>query len=45
VHGDLRRAPVERFPYVLTFRLVRGIVRIVACTHHRRHPRRWQTRR
>ena len=45
VHGDLRRAPVDRFPYALTFRMVRGIVRVVACTHYRRHPGRWQERR
>lgn len=45
VYRDLRRVPVDRFPYALTFRLLGDAARVVACTHHRRDPRRWQTRR
>lgn len=34
-----------RFPYGLYFRLVEEEWRVIACTHLRRHARRWQTRR
>ena len=45
VHADVRRALVGRFPYGLYFREVDQELRIIACTHLRRHPRRWQRRR
>ncbi|HEU4588739.1 MAG TPA: type II toxin-antitoxin system RelE/ParE family toxin [Gemmatimonadales bacterium] len=45
VHRDVRRCLLGRFPYALYFRLLPDEVRIVACTHLRRHHRRWQRRR
>lgn len=45
VHTDVRRALLGRFPYGLYFREVGEELRIIACTHLRRHPRRWQHRR
>ena len=45
VHADVRRALLGRFPYGLYFREVGQELRIIACTHLRRHPRRWQRRR
>lgn len=45
VHRDVRRCLLGRFPYGLYFRLVGEEWRVIACTHLRRHPRRWQRRR
>lgn len=45
VHRDIRRALVGRFPYGLYFRPAAGEWRVIACTHLKRHPRRWQSRR
>jgi hypothetical protein len=36
---------VDRFPYAVSFRARPAEIVIVTCTHHRRHPRRWQGRR
>jgi toxin ParE1/3/4 len=45
VHRDVRRCLLGRFPYALYFRLLRSELRVIACTHLRRHARRWQGRR
>lgn len=45
VRGDVRRILADRFPYAVYYRLLRGRVVVIAVTHHRRHPRRWQSRR
>ena len=45
VHADLQRALVGRFPYGLYFRQLGAELRVIACTHLKRHPRRWQRRR
>ncbi|HEY0808568.1 MAG TPA: type II toxin-antitoxin system RelE/ParE family toxin [Longimicrobiales bacterium] len=45
VHRDVRRALLRRFPYALFFVLRENVVNVIACTHTRRHPRRWQRRR
>jgi len=45
VHRDIRRVLVQRFPYGVYY-LVRGdAVVVLACTHLRRHPRVWRSRR
>ena len=43
--GEIRRAVMDRFPYAVSFAARPHEVVILACTHHRRHPRRWQRRR
>jgi len=35
----VRRALVHRFPYLLWYRVVRGNVTVLACTHARQSPR------
>lgn len=44
VHGDIRRAPLRRFPYGLIYRVHPDEIVVVACIHARRDPRRWQER-
>jgi plasmid stabilization system protein ParE len=45
VHGDTRRALVQRFPYAVYFRPIADEVVVLAVMHGRRLPRRWQSRR
>jgi len=45
VYRDVRRALVRRFPYALFFVATANRITILACTHLRRDPRRWQSRR
>lgn len=45
VHHDVRRCLLGRFPYALYFRLLPPELRVIACTHLKRHARRWQRRR
>jgi plasmid stabilization system protein ParE len=45
VHGEIRRAVVRRFPFGVYFRVYGRDLVILAVTHGRRHPRRWQSRR
>ena len=45
VHRDVRRCLLGRFPYALYFRLLPGELRVIACTHLKRHARRWSRRR
>jgi plasmid stabilization system protein ParE len=44
VEGGIRRAQLRRFPYSLFFRVDAKEIRIVACLHGSRDPRRWQER-
>jgi plasmid stabilization system protein ParE len=44
VYQDVRRAVLHKFPYSLYFVVHADGITITACTHHRRHPRRWQSR-
>ena len=44
VHGETRRAILQRFPYAVYFRVV-GEEIVVLAVHGRQHPRRWQVRR
>lgn len=39
VRGDIRRTLMRRFPYVILFRILNGLViRITVVKHERRHP-------
>ncbi len=39
VRGDVRRALMRRFPYVILFRILNGsAIRITVVKHERRHP-------
>ena len=43
---DIRKLPLVRFPYVVYYVVLkRGRVSVIAVTHGRRHPKRWQSRR
>jgi plasmid stabilization system protein ParE len=44
VHGEVRRAPLRRFPYGLIYRVHEKEILIVACIHARRDPKHWQDR-
>jgi plasmid stabilization system protein ParE len=44
IEGDVRRAGFRRFPYGLFFVIGAGEVRVFACFHASRDPRRWQGR-
>jgi plasmid stabilization system protein ParE len=43
VHGEIRRAVLQRFPYAIYFRLLDDEI-VVLAVHGRQHPARWQTR-
>ena len=45
VRGDVRRAPLRRFPYALFYVNEEEWTVVLACMHFRRDPRRWQSRR
>ena len=42
VRGDIRRAPLRRFPYSLFYVAEPDRTVVLACMHFRRDPRRWQ---
>jgi plasmid stabilization system protein ParE len=42
--GDIRRALLRRFPYMLFFRIIDSAVFVIACFHSSRDPRIWQGR-
>ena len=42
---DIRRMPLERFPYVIYYVMRPSGLAVIAVIHGRRHPRRWQSRR
>jgi plasmid stabilization system protein ParE len=44
VRGEARRALLRRFPYGVYFVASPDLVRVIACMHARRDPRRWQER-
>ncbi len=44
VHGEIRRAGVKRFPYVLLFKVENNRIVVIACMHGRHNPRRWKFR-
>jgi len=45
VYRDVRRAVMNRFPYVIYYRLVSNQVIIISIFHGRRDPEEWQSRR
>ncbi len=45
VRGDVRRAPLRRFPYAIFYIVEEDQTVVTACMHFRRDPRRWQSRR
>jgi toxin ParE1/3/4 len=45
VRGDVRRAPLRRFPYAVFYVAEPDRTVVIACMHFRRDPRRWQSRR
>lgn len=45
VHGEIRRALVQRFPYGIYFRVAPDELVVLAVMHGRRLPHRWQSRR
>ncbi len=45
VRGDVRRAPLRRFPFALFYVAESDLTVVFACMHFRRDPRRWQSRR
>ena len=45
VRGDIRRASLRRFPYAVFYVVQIERTVVLACTHFRRDPRRWQSRR
>lgn len=44
VFGDVRRAVLRRFPYILVYTFDEEEIVIAACVHGRRDPKRWQGR-
>jgi plasmid stabilization system protein ParE len=44
VYRDARHALIRRFPYALIFRVEDTEVRLLACYHTSRNPRRWRDR-
>ena len=44
VYREVRRVPVPDFPYALYVVLRGERLHVLACTHGRRHPSRWQGR-
>jgi plasmid stabilization system protein ParE len=44
VHRDLRRTLIERFPYVVLYRLYPGVIFIVAIMHAKQSPAVWKRR-
>jgi plasmid stabilization system protein ParE len=45
VHLDIRRAPLERFPFGVYYALIRDDLHILAVLHDARHPSVWKRRR
>jgi plasmid stabilization system protein ParE len=44
IEGDIRKAVLRRFPYVILFRALEHEVVVIACFHGRRDPDEWRTR-
>ncbi|MEZ4265989.1 MAG: type II toxin-antitoxin system RelE/ParE family toxin [Myxococcota bacterium] len=44
IHGTVRRAMIEGFPYAAYFVVLEDYVRVVAVVHIRRDPEAWQSR-
>jgi plasmid stabilization system protein ParE len=44
VYQDVHRALLRGFPYAIYYVEEGDVIHVVACTHTRRHPRRWRSR-
>ncbi|MBW4541305.1 MAG: type II toxin-antitoxin system RelE/ParE family toxin [Myxacorys chilensis ATA2-1-KO14] len=44
VYRDVRRAVIQRFPYIIHYRIVSSRVIVTAVFHGRRNPKAWQAR-
>ena len=42
--GDVRRFPLQRFPYSIVYQIKQQEIRIVALAHQRRRPAYWKNR-
>ncbi len=45
VEGDIRRAPLRRFPYSLFYRIEPDQIGVIAFFHGKRDPNHWRRRR
>jgi plasmid stabilization system protein ParE len=45
IHLDIRRAPLDRFPYGVYYALIQEEIHILAVVHDARHPSVWRRRR
>ena len=45
VHGDVRRALLRRFPYLVFYRVEDDAITVIGCFHGRRDPKAWRNRR
>jgi plasmid stabilization system protein ParE len=45
VHLDIRRAPLQRFPFGVYYALIGSKIQVLAVVHDARHPSVWQRRR
>ena len=43
-YKSVRRSGVDRFPYVVYYRVIGDAVEVIAVQHGARHPRRWRGR-
>ena len=44
VYRDVRRTVIQRFPYIIYYRIVSSRVIVIAVFHGRRNSKAWQTR-
>ncbi len=42
---DIRKAPLQRFPYIVYYVVLEGEISVIAVMHSRRDPQRWRERR
>lgn len=45
IHLDIRRAPLDRFPYGVYYTLMQDEIHVLAVVHDARHPSVWRRRR
>lgn len=45
IEDDIRRCPVQRFPYSMYYRIHGDTLRILVVKHHARHPDYWKPRK
>jgi hypothetical protein len=45
IQENVRRAPIEKFPYRLVYEVIEDEVIVLGCRHVRRNPEHWPRRR